>query len=391
MFKRMLVMLMVVGLIALGLSKFDVWKKGMMNGFFAKMVPPPPAVTTLVASAQTKAYTWQPVLSAVGSLKAINGVQVSSDLAGIVSEIAFESGKAVKKGDLLIKLDTKQEEAQLRAAEARRDLARVNLARKQDLLEKKATSQAEYDSAAAEARQGDAAVEEVRALIARKTILAPFDGLLGIRLVNLGQYLNAGVPIVALESCDPIYVEFNLPQQYLGQIIPKNKIRLKAPGVSADEYGGEITAIDSKVEETTRNIQMEGTVSNPGQKLRAGMFVNVEVLLTEQPGVLAIPASSINYAPYGDSVFIVKDGESKDGKPQKVAVQQFVKLGASRGDLITVLTGLKEGDEIITSGVFKLRSNEPVEIKGIEPKPQPVLINNEIQPGNEKNPNPPDT
>ena len=385
--KRMIRMLVIVGVIAAVLFAWDAFKNKMMKMAFAKMTPPPAAVTTFVVQGQT----WQPVLSAVGSLKAINGVQVSTDLAGIVSEIAFESGKPVKKGDLLLKLDTQQEEAQLRAAEARRDLARVNLARKQDLLEKKATPQAEYDSAAAEARQAEASVEEVRALIARKTIRAPFDGLLGIRQVNIGQYLNAGVPIVPLESCDPIYVEFNLPQQHLNQVALHKKVRLSAPGVSDGHFQGEITAINSQVDEATRNIQIEATVSNPGQKLRAGMFGTVELLLPEEPGVLAIPASSINYAPYGDSVFIVKEGKSADGKPQKQAIQQFVKLGASRGDQITVLSGLQAGDEVISSGVFKLRSSEPVTTKGSAPVAQPVNVNNEIQPGNEQNPNPPDT
>jgi len=297
----------------------------------------------------------------------------------------------VKKGDLLVKLDTQQEEAQLCAAQARLDLAKVSLARKQDLLDKKAAPQADYDAAAAEARQAQAAMDEVRAVIDRKTIRAPFDGLLGIRLVDLGQYLNAGTAIVPLESCDPIHVEFNLPQQNLGQIALKKKLRLTAPGVSEKEFEGEITAIDSRVDEATRNVQIEATVRNPERVLRAGMFVKVEVLLPEQTGVLAIPASSINYAPYGDSVFIVKAGEPKDGKPQKQAIQQFVKLGPSQGDQITVLNGLKDGDEIITSGVFKLRGNEPVETTGIQPKPQPVMINNELQPGNEQNPNPPDT
>jgi len=387
MWKRMLIMLVIVGMIAAALKGWDVFKHKMMTKIFAQMTPPPPAVTTLVAKGQT----WQPVLNAVGSLKAINGVQVSTDLAGIISEIAFESGKLVKKGDLLLKLDIKQEEAQLRAAEARFDLAKVSLARKQDLLDKKAAPQADYDAAAAEARQAKAAMEEVQAVIERKTIHAPFDGLLGIRQVNVGQYLNAGVPIVALESCDPIYVEFNLPQQHLQQIALHKKMRLVAPGVSDKEFQGEITAIDSRVDEATRNIQVEATVPNPEGKLRAGMFVNVELLLPEQPGVLTLPASSINYAPYGDSIFIVKKGTSKDGKPQKQALQQFVKLGASRGDQITILSGLKEGDEVITSGVFKLRSNEPVETKGAAPMPQPVNINNEVQPGNEQKPNPADT
>ena len=375
MFKRMSIMVASV-ILLFGIIAF-IYIRGFKAKMaaFAQMAPPPTAVTTLVAKAQT----WQPVLSIVGSLKAVQGVQISTDLAGIVSEIAFESGKPVKKGDLLVKLDTKQEEAQLHNAQARSDLAQVNLTRKKDLLEKKAASQADYDSAAAESRMAAASVEESRALIARKTLTAPFDGILGIRQVNVGQYLNVGTVIVALESSDPIYAEFSIPQQHIGEIALKKKIRLTANGVSGAEFSGKITAINSLVDETTRNIAVEATLPNAEHQLRAGMFVNVEVLLPEQGGVLTIPASSINYAPYGDSVYIVKDAQDKDGKPQKQVVQQFVKLGPSRGDQISVLNGLKEGDEIVTSGVFKLRSNAPVQ------------INNSVQPGNEENPNPPDT
>ena len=375
MFKRMSIMVASV-ILLFGIIAF-IYIRGFKAKMaaFAQMAPPPTAVTTLV----TKAQTWQPVLSVVGSLKAVQGVQISTDLAGIVSEIAFESGKPVKKGDLLVKLDTKQEEAQLHNAQARSDLAQVNLERKKGLLEKKAAPQADYDSAAAEARMAAASVEESRALIARKTITAPFDGILGIRQVNVGQYLNVGTVIVALESSDPIYAEFSIPQQHIGKIALKKKIRLTANGVSDAEFTGEITAISSLIDETTRNLAVEATLPNAQHQLRAGMFVNVEVLLPQQGGVLTIPASSINYAPYGDSVYIVKDAQAKDGKPQKQAVQQFVKLGPSRGDQISVLSGLKEGDEIVTSGVFKLRSNAPVQ------------INNSVQPGNEENPNPPDT
>ena len=375
MLKRMLVMLALVALFlgAIGLVYFKRFQAQM--AMYAKMSPPPTAVTTIV----TKPQPWQPVLSSVGSLRAVHGVQISGDLAGIISEIAFESGKPARKGDLLVKLDTKQEEAQLHAAQARFDLAQLNLARKKDLLEKRAASQADYDAAAAEASQAGATVEEAQALIARKTITAPFDGILGIRQVNVGQYLNAGVPIVPLVSCDPIYVEFSIPQQHLGQIALQKKIRLTVTGLPDREFGGEITAIDSRVDENTRNVQVEATVANPQRELRAGMFVNVDVLLPEQASVLAIPASSINYAPYGNSVYVVVEAKGKDGKPEKQALQQFVKLGASRGDQVTILSGLKEGDEVVTSGVFKLRPHAPVQ------------VNNAVQPANSQNPAPPDT
>jgi membrane fusion protein (multidrug efflux system) len=373
--KRMTIMLVLVGMFVIAIAR---WKVKLIFAGIAqgkKFAPPPDTVTTVVARSQK----WQPVLNAVGSLKAVNGVVVSTDLAGIVSKISFESGTPVKKGDLLVQLDTRQEESQLRSAEARRDLAKVNLERQNDLLAKKAASQSEYDTAAAEFRQADAAVDDARALIARKTIVAPFDGLLGIRMLDLGQYLNVGTPMVPLQSLDPIYVDFALPQQHLDQISAGGKLRLKAEGITGAEFEGTISAIDSRVDEATRNISVRGTIPNADRKLRPGMFVNVELLLPEQDGVIAIPASSISYAPYGDSVFVVQDKTGPDGKPIKQLQQQFVKLGPSRGDQVSITSGLKEGEEVVSSGVFKLRSGAPVH------------VNNTVQPGNEPNPRPPDT
>jgi membrane fusion protein (multidrug efflux system) len=377
MFKRMSLMLgaVVLLILALGGYKYLQIKAGM--AMYAKFAPPPAAVTSIVARAQT----WQPVLSVVGSMRAVNGVLVSTDLAGIVSQIAFESGRELKKGDLLVKLDTQQEQAQLHSAQARRELATISLQRQKDLFAKKAVAQSDFDAAQSEFRQADAAVEEAQAMIDRKTLTAPFDGLAGIRQVDIGQYLNVGAPIAPLQSLDPIYVEFSIPQQNFSQITQGKKVRVRADGVDAQEFDGEITAIDSKVDESTRNVTIQATVKNPAHKLRPGMYVNVDVLLPEQPGVVALPATSINYAPYGDSVFIVKDAAQPgaDGKIGKEVVQQFVKLGASRGDQVSILTGVKAGDEVVTSGVFKLRSHAA------------VMINNSVQPDNEENPNPPDT
>jgi len=355
-----------LGLAALFLTGIGAIKVSQIHAGMAqlaKMAPPPSAVTTAVA----KREKWQPTLSAIGSLRAVNGVTVSTDLAGIVSQIAFQSGGSVKKGDLLLKLDTKQEEAMLRAAEARRDWAKVSLERQQELTKQGVASRSEYDSADSEYRQAVAAVDDARALIARKTITAPFDGQLGIRQADLGQYLNVGAPIVPLQSVDPIYVEFSLPQQNLDEIAVGKKLRLRVAGVTGEEFEGEITAIDSRLDDATRNILIQGTVRNPESKLRPGMFVKVDVLLPETP-VISIPASSVSYAPYGDSVFVVKNNQVQ---------QQFVKLGATRGDQISIVSGLQEGQEVVSSGVFKLRSGMPVQ------------VNNSVQPGNEANPNPP--
>ena len=379
----MIVMLLVMAVIITGLGflKYRSIQAGMAMG--AKFAPPPTSVTTVVVAGQT----WQPVLSAVGSLRAINGVTVSTDLAGIVSQIKFESGTHVNKGDLIIALDTQQEEAQLRSAQSRLEFSKTDMVRKRDLVEKKAISQSDLDAAESQMQQMQASVDEMKALIARKHIEAPFDGVLGIRQANLGQYVNPGAPIVSLQSLDPIYVEFNLPQQQLGDIAVGKTIRILAKGIDQGEFTGEITAIDSLVDSSTRNIMAQGTIKNPVHKLKPGMFVEVEVLLPEQKGVLAIPSSAIAYAPYGDSAYVLRDMQDKegkvvigpDGKPSKKVVRQTVKLGSQRGDQVMVLSGLKNGDEIVTSGIFKLRPDAP------------VAVDNRVQPGNELNPNPADT
>jgi len=365
-----LVVLVVAGL---GYIKYRQIVAGMAMGkLFA---PPPAAVSTLTA----KSEKWEPVLNSVGSLKAVNGVVVSTDLAGIVSEIDFESGSKAKKGDLLVRLDTRQEQAQLVQAQAKLDLSKVSLDRQKDLIAKKVSAQSDYDAAQSQYSQDNAAVENAQALIARKTITAPFDGELGIRQVNLGQYLNVGAPIVPLQSLDPIYCDFSLPQQQISQIVIGKKIRIKVSGMDNKEFEGEISSVDSLVDQSTRNITVEATVKNPDGELRPGMFVSVEVILPPQEGVISIPATAINYAPYGDSVFVVRDGKDDDGKPTKIVEEHVVKLGPSRGDQVSIISGVKDGDEVVTSGVFKLRANAAVK------------INNSVQPGNEANPKPPDT
>lgn len=360
---------------AIGFYKYRQISAAIAQG--QAFVMPPTAITTVKAAA----ITWQPVLSAVGSIKAVHDVDVSTDLAGLVTEIAFESGKPVKKGDVLVRLDTQQEEAQLKSAIAAADLARVNLTRQRELLSKRATSQSELDTAIANADQAAAEVERVRVVISHKTIRAPFDGVLGIRKVNVGQYLDVGKPIATLQSIDPIYVEFSVPQQEIPQVGVGRKIRITAAGIAGKTFEGEVTAINSKVDEATRNIAVEATLPNKEGLLRGGMFVNVEVLLAEQEGVIVIPSSSVVYAPYGDSVFVVKETPAEgEGKPAGLqAVQQFVTLGPSRGDQVAVLTGLKEGDVVVSSGGFKLTSGAS------------VVVNNSVQPGNEVRPVPPET
>jgi membrane fusion protein (multidrug efflux system) len=374
MFKRLLLVFVIfVAVVALlGFAFYGNMKKGMAMG--AMMAPQPTAVSTLAVTPQS----WQPVLSAVGSLRAINGTQLSTDLAGIVTKIDFESGTFVKKGDLLLELDTKQEVAQLQAEEAKLEFARLDLARKRELIQKKAISSADLDTAETSLRQSQAMVQSAKALIGRKRIIAPFDGVIGIRQVSLGQYLQPGAMIAPLQSVDPIYVEFALPQQHLGALELGKKLRIRATGMDA-EFEGVITALDSRVDESTRNITVQGTLPNADRKLRPGMFVNVDVLLPQQEGVLAVPSSAISYATFGDSVFVVEDGTDPKGHPAKFVDQRTVQLGAARGDQVAILSGLKAGEVVATGGVFRLQ-------KGAQ-----VQVNNTVQPGNELNPKPPES
>ena len=373
-------MLLVLFLIAGGVW---YWKdtQTRANAMGSKFAPPPTTVTTVVV----KAEKWQPVLNAVGSLKAVNSVTVSPDIAGIVEQIAFDSGTPVKKGDLLVKLDSQQEEAQLRSAEARLRFANADVERKRELVAKKAIADSDWDTAQSQLLQAQAAVEDMKALVARKRLTAPFDGMLGVRMVSLGQYINPGAAIVPLQSLDPIFVEFAVPQQSLVSIAVGKKLRLAVSGVEG-KFEGEITAIDSMVDPTSRNILIQGTVKNAEHKLRHGMFADVEVLLPETEGVLAIPSSSIAYAPYGDSIYVLRDKtvdgkpvKEADGKAAKVAEQVFVRLGPKRGDQVAVLSGLKDGDEVVSSGVFKLRPGAP------------VRVDNSVQPGNDPRPKPANT
>ena len=374
-----LALLVIAGL---GFAKYRQIAAFQVLAASGAFTPPPAAVNTVTVHAAK----WQPTLRAIGSLEAVQGVIVSADLPGIVKEIDFDSGKPVKAGDVLIRLVTDQEQAQLEAAQAQRDLTVYNLKRERDLLDKHAASQSEFDTAEANERQNEANVGNAKAAIERKTIRAPFSGMLGIRKVSLGQYLNSGDPVVALQSMDPIYVNFTLPQQNLRDFGVGSDVEVTTDATGTQTFTGKITATNSMVDEATRNFQAQATLSNPDGKLRPGMFANVDVLLATEQTVLPVPASAVNYAPYGDSVFvIVKDlkvpadasvPDSKD-KVLPLGVQQrFVKLGQTKGDLVAILSGIKEGDVIVASGVFKLQNNVPVQ------------INNKVLPEEDANPHP---
>ena len=368
--KRMILMLTVtVAVLAvLGFLKFQQFQAAAAQA--AGFQPPPEAVTTIVAQPEE----WPDTLAVIGTTAAVQGVTVSADLPGLVARISFESGQSVRQGDVLVELDTREEQAQLAAAEAQRELARLNFERMQALVVDGAISRADYDRAAAEQKSSDARVGEIRAGIARKTIRAPFSGVLGIRQVNLGQYLSAGDPVVPLQSLHPIYVNFGVPQQDTARVRVGGRIRVTTDNLSGVEFTGRVTAIDSVVSPETRNVQVQATVPNPGGKLRPGMFVQTSVVTGATRSNVSLPASAISYAPFGDSVFVLADMKGPGGQTYRGARQQFVKLGPSRGDRVAVLSGVNPGDEVVTSGTFKLRNGAAVH------------VNNAVQPANSASP-----
>ncbi len=351
----------------LGFIKFRQIKSGMAAQ--ASFQPPPESVTTIVA----KRAEWPASLSAIGSVVAVRGVTIAADLPGVVDKIHFESGAWVKEGQVLVELDTRQERAQLADAEAQRDLAKANSARMLQLAKEGVISRMDWDRSDADQKQAEAKVAEMRATIARKTIRAPFPGVLGIRQVNLGQYLAAGNPIVTLGMLDPIYVNFSVPQGVVPQLRVSQTVQVTTDGGTAN-LSGRVTAIDAVVDPSTRNVQVQATVPNPGAKLRPGMFVQAQLALGHKDDVIALPTSAINYAPYGDSVFVVAGMKGPNGQSYHGARQQFVKLGGQRGDQVAVLSGVKAGDEVVTSGTFKLRNGAAVQ------------ANNSVQPSNSTSP-----
>ena len=375
MVKRLILTLVVMAAIlgGLGFVKFRQVETAIAQGASFQM--PPTAVTTVVAQREV----WPSTLTIIGTAAAVQGVTVSADLPGTIDKIHFESGQAVHDGDILVELDTRQERAQLANIEAQRDLAQINYNRAQELVKAGVISRSEYDNASAQQKATEAQVGDIKAAIARKTIHAPFTGVLGIRQVSLGQYLAAGQAIVSLQSVDPIYVNFGVPQQQAGELKAGRPLRVTNGDLPGMAFSGKITALDSVINEQTRNIQIQATLSNKGNKLRPGMFVQVELPLGAPRQVVPLPASAINYAPYGDSVYIITDMKDTKGNTYRGVRQQVVKIEGSRGDQVAVTSGLNPGDEVVSAGVFRLRNGAP------------VLVNNSVKPGDNPNPKPEDS
>jgi membrane fusion protein, multidrug efflux system len=363
-------LLIVLGAIA-GI-KFLQIKKLMSQ----KFQQPAEAVSTATVAPET----WQQTLTSVGSLSAVQGVTVAAELDGRIAEVDFEAGKAVKAGDVLVRQDTTVEEAELRSAQAAVHLAKVNLARTNELLSKGTVSQSQFDQDEATYEQAVASADNIQATIDKKTIKAPFSGQLGIRLINLGQNLKAGDSIVSLQALNPIFVDFYLPQQELAQLKTGLTVRVSGDSMAGQSVEGKLTAISPDVDSSTRNVRVQATVDNDGGILHPGMFVDVAVELPVSDKVLPVPATAVLYAPYGDSVYVVETKSDADtGTKQLVVRQQIVRLGEQKGDFVAVVSGLKEGDTIVTSGVFKLRPGTP------------VVVNNSVAPDSKLAPTPGDS
>lgn len=338
----------------------------------APHVMPPTAVST----SEAKSENWHPSLHTIGTVAPIQGVMLSAEVDGIITKIHVESGAPVKENDLLLEFDTTVEVSQLVAAEARAELARVNIDRTKELWEQKAISKSEFDAASATVKQTGAEVAALKAVIAKKQIRAPFAGRVGIRQVNLGQYVARGAPMLPLQQLNPIYVNFNLPQRNLPALSVGQKVSVIVDAFESTPFEATITAINTEVDPATRNVSVQATVPNEKEQLRAGMFARIEVEMKEADTLVAVPATAISYASYGNSVFIVEQIKGQDGKEFLGVRQQFVKLGTTRGDLISITEGVKPGEQVVTSGVFKLRN-------GI-----PVVVNNSVRPASDPAPKP---
>lgn len=340
-----------------------------------KMAQPP----TTVTSAKVEQADWETILTAVGSISPVQGATISAELAGTVSDVSFQNGALVKKGDVLLKLDASAEQAQLRSAEAETALAKNDLDRARDLSARKVISKAEYDAAQSRYMQKQAAVDNMRSLIDKKEIHAPFDGIAGIRMVNTGQMVRVGDPLVSLQTLDHVFVDFSLPQQQIGELTAGLPVKVTTDAVPGREFEGQLTAVNSSIDPVNRNVTLQATLDNADHALRAGMFARVKVLLPQKNPTLYIPATAVAYAPYGNSVYLIEKQHDEKTKQDTLTIrQQFVRTGETRGDFVAV-TGLKPGDQVVSTGVFKLRN-------GLK-----VVVDNTLAPKSEMAPKPADS
>jgi len=372
--KRMVIMLAAVGVLLGGLVGFNFFKGYMMQKYMASAPVPSSTVTAMKAEYQQ----WQPQLSAVGTLRAVRGVDVTSEVAGLVRSIQFKSGDEVKAGQVLAQLNADSDIAQLHSLEAAADLAATVYERDKQQFAAEVISKAQVDTDAGDLKSKRAQVAQQAALVEKKTIRAPFAGKLGISTVNPGQYLNAGDKLVTLQTIDPIYIDFNLPQQQLPLVAIGQKVTLTADAYKEVTFEGKVNAINPKVDTNTRNVMIEATIPNAKRLLLPGMFATVKLDSGGEQRYVTLPQTAITYNPYGDTVFIVKESDKKDdkGKAALTAQQVFVTTGPTRGDQVAILKGVEPGAQVVTSGQVKLKNGSP------------VVINNSVLPANSPNPTP---
>ena len=372
---RTLILIAAVILVVGGIWAYKIFTLHALQARMATMMIPPATVSTAIAPSTV----WQRQFHAVGSLAAVQGVTVSNQIEGAVAKIAFESGRHVKAGDVLVEEDVSTDEAQLAGLVAQADLAKITLARARELRANDTNSQAELDSAEGQFRAAGSAVDNERAVIGKKTIKAPFSGLLGIRQVNLGQFLPAGGPIVTLQALDPIYVNFTLPQQDVADLHVGQAVRMSIDAYPGTVFEGKVNALNSKVDDATRNLQVQATLSNADERLLPGMFAGVDLILPREDHFVTLPETAIVYNPYGNAVYVIERTKTGSGSELLVARQHFVTLGETRGDEVAVVKGINAGDEVVTSGQLKLHNGSP------------VVVNNAVQPPVNPAPNPPNT
>ena len=372
--RRMTIMLCAVFLLLGLIFTFNQLKTFMIKYFISGMGLPPATVSTMVVGSSE----WQPQLSSVGNVRAFRGVELSTEIGGLVQTVPIKSGQDVKEGELLIKLNDASDVAQLNSLKAMADLAKVINERDAQQLVIQAISKNVFDSSKADAKSKQAQVEAQAALVAKKNLKAPFSGRVGIVSINPGQYVNSGDKLFTLQTLDPIFVDFTLPQSNAEQIQVGQDVVVTTDAFKDASFTGKITAVSPKVDTNTRNIQIEAQIANPDKKVLPGMFANVNIKLGDQVKLLTLPQTAVTYNPYGSTVFIAKDTGKKDkkGKPALEAQQVFVTTGSTRGDQVAILKGINEGDTVVTSGQLKLKNGTP------------LMINNKVQPANSPDPRP---
>ncbi len=372
--KRMVIMLIAVALVFGGIFGFQAFKAMMIKKFMSAMAQPPQTVTAVKAGNSA----WQPNIESVGSLRAVKGADLSLEVSGVVDSISFNSGDDVNEGTLLLKLRADDDQAKLDSLKATADLSQITYDRDQKQFKLQAVSQATIDTDAANLKNAQAQVAQQQAILDKKTLRAPFAGHLGIRAVDLGQYLGAGTVIVTLQALDPIFVDFFVPQQSVDQLKLGQSVAVKIDAFKDQTFAGEVSAINPKVDAATRNVQVRATLKNPDHKLLPGMYATIDISTGAPQNYVTLPQTAITYNPYGDTVYIVDEkGKDANGNPQLVARQNFVTTGATRGDQVAVLKGVSDGDMVVTTGQMKLHNGST------------VLIDNSVQPTADASPNVP--